>query len=139
MTARAFAFLLLIACVGKTQAQRLDSVHVFRAALGTKCTTAKAEANAWKCQRSRTSYLSIAGSEVQAINEALSTAKLDKHKPGQLEVAGLGFGYAKGAMHAFAITAGAEKVIDLTTRREFVLTGLSDRLKLKALLLTLGL
>jgi hypothetical protein len=120
-------------------AQRLDSVHVFRSPLAARCNTAKAEANAWLCHRSHTPFLSIGGAELEPINQALSTARANKHNPGQLEVAGLGFGYANGAMHAFAITAGAEKVVDLTTRREFMITDLSDRLELKALLLTLGL
>lgn len=139
MKVRSIAMLVLSMHMMEVKAQHLDSVHVFRSNLETRCSSARAEANAWRCQRSRTAFLSIAGSELHAINEALASARPDKHRPAELDVAGLGFGYSNGAMHAFAITSGAEKVIDLTNRREFAISDLADRLKLKAMLFALGL
>lgn len=131
-----FASLLVFAL----PAQHIDSVHVFRTLPAGDYTSATAEGMAWRLHRSHAAYVTLGPSVLENLNEELARHRPAEHDQAKLpSLAYLGLTYSHGAVHVACILGDLEAVVDLTARREFRMADWSDRLKLKGLLLSLGL
>lgn len=123
-----------------TSAQVIDSVRIFKAIPKAGYTTSLAETTAWKLHRSGAAYVSIGASDLQGLNEQLEKSHPAKHAHALLpQLTHLGFVYMDRAAHVFCLADEEGLIIDLTARRQFRLEDWTDRVKLRAALVALGL
>lgn len=121
-------------------AQRLDSVHIFLDSPDLAYSTSLAERTAWSLQRSATAYVRIGSTELSDLNRELEQRRPSKHAHAALPgLSHLGFVYLDKAAHAFCLADEQGLIIDLTARRQYRIEDWADRLKLRTLLLALGL
>jgi hypothetical protein len=121
-------------------AQAIDSVHVFKSIPSVGYSTSLAETTAWKLQRSGAPFVSVGASDLQGLNEQLEKRRPVKHMHAQLPgLTHIGFIYLDKAAHVFCLAEEQGLIIDLTARRQFLLEDWTDRMKLRAALVALGL
>lgn len=121
-------------------AQVIDSVRIFKAIPQAGYTTSLAETAAWKLHRSGAAYVSIGASDLQGLNEQLEKSHPARHAHALLpQLTHLGFVYMDRAAHVFCLADEEGLIIDLTARRQFRLEDWTDRVKLRAALVALGL
>lgn len=129
---------LLIAQTARSQA--IDSVHVFRSIPSAGYSTSLAETTGWRLQRSGAAYVSVGASDLQGLNEQLERHRPVKHMHARLPgLTHIGFIYLDKAAHVFCLAEDEGLIIDLTARRQFRLEDWTDRVKLRAALVALGL
>ena len=131
------AFLLAAAAA---RGQRIDSVRVFTDLPAQAWTTSGSEAAGWRLWRERATTVRAAADDLAELNKVLGTLRPEKHHHARLPgLTHLGFAYVGRALHVFCLVGDAERVIDLTARQEFSISGWTDRLKVRAWLLGMGL
>lgn len=124
----------------EVRAQRIDSVRIFLHLPQRSWTTASAEATGWQLWRQRAPAVQVPTDDLEELNTVLNGLRPLKHHHARLPaLSHLGFAYVNRGLHVFCLTDDAGRVIDLTTRHEFVIADLLDRLKVRAWLLTKGL
>ncbi len=134
------AFLLTLLSAALAHGQRIDSVRVFRELPAQAWTTSGAEATGWRLWRERASSVRATADDLAELNAVLGTLRPAKHHHARLpELSHLGFVYVGRALHVFCLVGDAERVIDLTARQEFAIADWTDRLKVRAWLLSMGL
>jgi hypothetical protein len=122
------------------QAQAIDSVRIFKSIPRAGYSTSLAETTGWKLQRSGAPYVSVGASDLQGLNEQLEKRRPVKHTHTQLPgLTHIGFIYLDKAAHVFCLADEEGLIIDLTARRQFRLEDWTDRMKLRAALVALGL
>ena len=138
---RWIAPLLLSTLIVQTvRSQTIDSIHVFRSIPSLGYSTSLAETTGWKLQRSGTGYVSVGSADLQGLNGQLDKRRPVKHMHAQLPgLTHIGFLYLDKAAHVFCLAEEQGLIIDLTARRQFLLEDWTDRMKLRAALLALGL
>lgn len=120
--------------------QRIDSVRVFRQVPAQAWTTSTAESAGWRLWRSHAATVQAAADDLAELNAVLGNMRPVKHHHARLpELSHLGFAYVGRALHVFCLVGDAERVIDLTARQEFTIADWTDRLKVRAWLLSMGL
>lgn len=135
------ALLFLAACATLIgHAQRIDSVHIFQAIPRLAYSTSLAETTGWHLQRSGATYVTIGPADLANVNEGLAQRKPTKHEHTALPgLSHLGFAYLGKAAHVFCLADDDALIIDLTARRQFRFEDWTDRVKLRAALVALGL
>lgn len=120
--------------------QIIDSVRIFRYIPHAGYSTSLAETTGWKLQRSGTPCVSVGTSELQGLNEQLEERRPVKHVHSPIPgLTHIGFLYLDKAAHVFCLAEEESLIIDLTARRQFRLEDWTDRMKLRAALVALGL
>lgn len=122
------------------RSQAVDSVHVFKAIPSVTYSTSLAETTGWKLQRAGAPFVSVGASDLVDINRDLEQRRPARHVHTTLRsVSHLGFIYLDKAAHVFCLADDESLIIDLTARRQYRIEDWTDRMKLKATLLALGL
>lgn len=136
----------VIACVaallapGGARGQRIDSVRIFTSVPAREWNTSGAEAAGWRLWREHAPSVRAAAADLAELNKVLGGMRPVKHRHARLPgLTHLGFAYVGRALHVFCLVGDAERVIDLTARQEFTIAGWTDRLKVRAWLLGMGL
>ena len=136
------AGLMLLVCwmVSASQAQRIDSVHIFRTLPEQRYNSASAATMAWRLQQQRAPFATVTGEAIERMNDALAERPVQRHQTRDLpSLAHLGMLYTRGGIHVVGIMRDGDMLVDLTSRREVHIDDWSDRLQVRTLLLSLGL
>lgn len=121
-------------------AQVIDSVHVFVSIPHAAYSTSLAETTGWKLQHSGAAYISVGAADLEGLNEELEERRPVKHMHSSLPgLTHIGFLFIDKAAHVFCLSEEQGLIIDLTARRQFMLEDWTDRVKLRAALMALGL
>ena len=124
-----------LALAGNAQAQRLYSVHVFRALPPGHYTSASANALAWKLDREHAPYRAIRGDAMATVAEAMTSYQPSKHTyrdlPTLTHVAMAWYG---GRPLAFGVADDMDLVINFTAGTEYRISGMTDRIRVRALI-----
>ena len=136
---RTFSLLLvglsLILGVCRVQAQQLDSIHIFNKLPPGHYTSASANALAWKLDREHAPYRAIKGDAMATVAEAMKSYQPNKHTyrdlPTLSHVAMAWFG---GRPIAFGVADDMDLVINFTARTEYRISGMTDRIRVRALI-----
>jgi hypothetical protein len=125
----------LIAMVCTAQAQHLDSIHVFNKLPPGHYTSASANALAWKLDREHAPYRSIRGDAMATVEEAMTSYQPGRHVyrdlPTLTHVAMAWYG---GRPIAFGVADDMDLVINFTARTEYRISGMTDRIRVRALI-----
>ena len=139
-----FSILLAFVIVGavpiEVNAQRIDSVHVFRAITRAAYTSASANALAWRLHHAHADHVTLKGDEMAAVHEGLAQYTPMPHLPGPLpDVTHLAMLFTNGRPVALGITEDLDLVINFTARKEYRISSFTDHLRVRAILAELML
>lgn len=119
---------------------QIDSVRIFRNIPQQRYSSSLAETVAWRLQHAGAAYISIGTADLAGLNSELAERRPTKHVHAALPgLTHIGFFYINKAAHVFCLADEQGLIVDLTARRQYRLEGWTDRVKLRALLLALGL
>ena len=125
---------------GPLNGQAIDSLRIFTSIPATAYTTSLAEKTGWRLLRERTAFVPVGAEQLGELNASLRGRGLQKHTHQDLPgLSHLGFVYYDRRAHVFCLSLDDGLVVDLTARRQFRLEDWTERLKLKAALLAIGL
>lgn len=137
---RAIALLLFVTGMSAASAQVIDSVRIFRSIPQAGYSTSLAEKTGWQLRHTGAAFVSVGPSELEGLNEQLGKRRPVKHVHSALPgLSHIGFIYLDKAAHVFCLAEEEGLIIDLTARRQFRLEDWTDRMKLRAALVALGL
>ncbi len=119
---------------------QIDSVHIFRNIPEQRYSSSLAETTGWRLRHAGAAYVPIGTTDLAGLNAELAERRPVKHVHMALTgLTHLGFFYIGKAAHVFCLADDEGLIIDLTARRQYVLEDWTDRVKVRALLLALGL
>ncbi len=125
----------LVALACTAHAQRLDSIHVFNKLPPGHYTSASANALAWKLDRDHAPYRAINGEAMTTVAQAMTSYQPSKHTyrdlPTLTHVAMAWYG---GRPIAFGVADDMDLVINFTARTEYRISGMTDRIRVRALI-----
>lgn len=126
---------LLVPLALAVKAQRIDSVHVFKWKADGRQTAASAHTLGWHLHLSKAPYTTLKGAEIATVTEAIGTYKPVRNVPGPLPDLGhLAMVYYGGRPVVFGVTEDLERLINLTARREYRISGWEEHVYIRALL-----
>jgi hypothetical protein len=133
---RATGLLLLLFLSGTmVRAQRIDSVHVFKWTPDGQQTVASAHTLGWRLHLEKAPHTTLKGEELATVTEAVQTYKPVKQVPGPLPDLGhIAMIFSGGRPMVFGVTQDLERLINLTARREYRISGWEDHLYIRSLL-----
>jgi hypothetical protein len=135
-----YVFIWPVLSIAPAPAQTIDSLHIFRSIPVAVYSTSLAETMGWRLQRERAPFVSIGADQIKDLNDDLLARKPVKHAHRYLPgLSHLGFVYYDKRAHVFCLSTEEGLIVDLTARRQFRLEDWTDRAKMKAVLLALGL
>lgn len=116
-------------------AQQLDSVHVYQWRPDGQQTVASAHTLGWRLHNEKAPYTTLKGAELVTVTEVMGSYKPSRPLHGPLpDLAHLGMVFSGGRPMVFGVTEDLERMINLTARREYVISGWSEHLYVRALL-----
>ncbi len=137
---RPIAVLLSIMVAMALPAQVIDSVRIFRSIPRIGYSTSLAETTGWHLRRSGSAFITVGAPDLEGLNQQLVERRPVKHDHSALpDLSHIGFIYLGKAAHVFCLAQEEGLIIDLTARREIRLESWTERMKLRAALVALGL
>ncbi len=131
---------LLAISIGPLPAQLIDSLRIFTSIPAARYTTSLAETTGWRLMHTGASCVSIGPEQLTDLNTGLRERKPVKHPHSDLPtLSHIGFIYYDKRAHVFCLSEEDGLLVDLTARRQFRLEDWTERVKLKAVLMALGL
>ena len=128
------AIMLYMAGVVGT-AQRIDSIHVFRQLPSRQCTSATANATAWALYRKNATYTAAKGERMATASEAMKSYTPLRHSFRPLPtLQHLAMGWSGGRPFTLGVADDLDLVINFTARTEYRISGMTDRIRVRALL-----
>lgn len=119
---------------------QIDSVRIFRDIPQQGYSSSLAETVAWRLRHAGAASISIGTADLAALNSELAERRPAKHVHAALPgLTHIGFLYVNKAAHVFCLADDLGLIVDLTARRQYRIEDWTDRVKLRALLLALGL
>lgn len=116
-------------------AQRIDSIHVFKQLPQGQYTSASANTMAWALFRKHAAYTSVLGDRMATATEAMKSYTPQRHNfrplPGLQYLA---MGWSGGRPFTLGVAEDLDLVINFTARTEYRISGMTDRIKVRALL-----
>ena len=136
---RTLALQLLGLClfmgVGAVQAQRIDSIHVFKQLPPGKYTSASANATAWKLYRNHAPFTVVKGQQMSTAGEAMKSYAPDRHIFRELPgLEHLAMGWSGGRPFTLGVADDMDLVINFTAGTEYRISGMTDRIRVRALI-----
>lgn len=134
---RALTLLLfgLCVCVCHAQAQRIDSLHVFKKLPPGKYTSASANAMAWKLDREHAPYTVVKGQQMNTAGEAFKSYAPTRHIFRELPgLQHLALGWSGGRPFTLGVSDDLDLVVNFTARTEYRISGMTDRMRVRALI-----
>jgi hypothetical protein len=133
---RGFGLFVLLFLLGtKAVAQRIDSVHVFKWEPDGRQTVASAHTLGWRLHLEKAPHTTLKGGELSTVTEAVQTYKPVKQAPGPLPDLGhIAMVFSGGRPLVFGVTQDLERLINLTARQEYRISGWEEHLYIRSLL-----
>lgn len=133
---RAYVLLMLLSLLVMTaDAQRIDSVHVFKWEPDGRQTVASAHTLGWRLHLQKAPHTTLKGGELSTVTEAAQTYKPVKQAPGPLPDLGhIAMVFSGGRPLVFGVTRDLERLINLTARQEYRISGWEEHLYIRSLL-----
>lgn len=117
------------------QSQRIDSMHVFKKLPPGKYTSASANAMAWKLYRELAPHTVVKGQRVSTATEALQSYAPARHIFRELPgLQHLAMGWSGGRPFTLGVADEMDLVINFTARTEYRISGMTDRIRVRALI-----
>ena len=117
------------------QSQRIDSIHVFKKLPPGKYTSASASAMAWKLDRNKAPYTVVKGQQMSTAGEAMKSYAPDRHIFRELPgLQHLAIGWSGGRPFSLGVADDLDLVINFTARTEYRISGMTDRIRVRALI-----
>ncbi|MGB3870838.1 MAG: hypothetical protein WBG34_07885 [Flavobacteriales bacterium] len=127
--------LCLTTAVCQAQSQRIDSIHVFKKLPPGKYSSASANAMAWKLYRDHAQYTVVKGQRMSTATEAMQSYAPARHifrdLPGLQHLA---MGWSGGRPFTLGVADDMDLVINFTARTEYRISGMTDRIRVRALI-----
>ena len=121
--------------VSHAQAQRIDSLHVFKTVPPGKYNSATANAMAWKLGRSNAPYTLVKGQQMTTGGEVLKSYAPARHLFRELpDLQHLAMGWSGGRPFTLGVAEDMDLVINFTARTEYRISGMTDRIRVRALI-----
>lgn len=137
---RALVSVLLSITAGVLSGQTIDSLRIFTSIPAARYTTSLAERTGWQLLHDRAAFVPIGPEQLADLNERLTTRRPVKHIHQDLPgLSHIGFVYYDRRAHVFCLSQDDGLVVDLTARRQFRMEDWAERMRLKAVLMALGL
>jgi hypothetical protein len=116
-------------------AQRIDSIHVFKQLPPGNYSSASANATAWALYRKHAAFTSVRGDRMATAREAMASYVPYPHTYRPLpNLYRLAMGFSGGRPFTLGITDDLDLVINFTSRTEYRIAGMTDRVRVRALL-----
>lgn len=116
-------------------AQRIDSIHVFKHLPAGQYTSATANATAWLLYRKHAAFTNVKGTRMTTATEAMKSFTPLRHNfrplPGLQYLA---MGFSGGRPFTMGVADDLDLIINFTARTEYRISGMTDRIKVRALL-----
>lgn len=127
--------LLLWSGVFHAFAQRIDSIHVFKRLPPGEYTSASANAMAWKLYRDHAPYTGVKGQQMTTAGEAMNSYAPARHDFRRLpSLEHLAMGWSGGRPFTLGVADDMDLVINFTARTEYRISGMTDRIRVRALI-----
>ncbi len=128
-----FVVLFLLALA--SGAQHIDSVHVFKWEPDGRQTVASAHTLGWRLHLEKAPHTTLKGGELSTVTEAIRTYKPVKQVPGPLpDLRHIAMVFSGGRPMVFGVTQDLERLINLTARREYRISGWEEHVYIRSLL-----
>ncbi len=132
---RSIPAIILFLLVAPLQAQRIDSIHVFKQLPSGHYTSASANAMAWQLYRGNAAFTVVKGERMATAAEAMKSYTVQRHNfrdlPSLTKVA---MGFSGGRPFTLGVADDMDLVINFTARTEYRISGMTDRIRVRALL-----
>ena len=116
-------------------AQQLDSVHVYQWKADGQQTVASAHTLGWRLHNEKAPYTTLKGAELATVTEAMASYEPSRPLHGPLpDLVHLGMVFSGGRPMVFGVSEDLERMINLTARREYVISSWSEHLHVRAFL-----
>lgn len=116
-------------------AQRIDSIHVFKQLPPGAYTSASANAMAWQLHRARAPYTLVNGARMATARQAMESYRPGRHTSRPLPALyKLAMAWSGGRPFTLGVMDDLDLVVNFTARTEYRLTGVADRVRVRALL-----
>ncbi len=117
------------------QSHRIDSLHVFKKLPPGKYTSATANAMAWKLEREHAPYTVVKGQQMNTAGEAFKSYAPTRHIFRELPgLQHLAMGWSGGRPFTLGVADDLDLVINFTARTEYRISGMTDRIRVRALI-----
>ncbi|HPF90916.1 MAG: hypothetical protein H6590_09195 [Flavobacteriales bacterium] len=127
--------LLAVLLAGGAHAQPIDSIHVFARLPAGAWTSASANAQAWKLHRDHAPHRTVKGKDIAIVREAMELYRPERHTFGPLpDLSHVAMLYSGGRPVVLGVDDDLGRVIDLTSRKEYRISTVSEHLQVRALL-----
>lgn len=127
--------IILVLLTAPATAQRIDSIHVFKQLPQGHYTSASANATAWALYRKNTAFTVVKGERMSTASEAMKSYTPLRHNfrplPGLQHLA---MGWSGGRPFTLGVADDMDLVINFTARTEYRISGMTDRIRVRALL-----
>ncbi|MCB0773327.1 MAG: hypothetical protein KDB93_08125 [Flavobacteriales bacterium] len=126
---------LALVAVLSAHAQRLDSIHVFKRLPQGHYTSASANALAWQLLRGRAPFTTVTGDRMATAREAMTGYLPARHTFRNLPtLTHVAIAWSGGRPVALGVADDLDLIINFTARTEYRISGMTDRIKVRALL-----
>lgn len=127
--------LMMFLILSWASAQRIDSIHVFKHLPAGQYTSATANATAWLLYRKHAAFTNVKGTRMTTATEAMKSYAPLRHQfrplPGLQYLA---MGFSGGRPFTMGVADDLDLIINFTARTEYRISGMTDRIKVRALL-----
>ena len=118
-----------------SNAQHIDSIHVFQRLPDGQWTSAAAHAFAWKLHHQKAPFRSLRGAEIAEAKEAKALYTPERHTYGPIpELTHVAMVFTGGRPTALGVTDDLDRVINFTARKEYRISSISEHVQVRALL-----
>lgn len=132
---RCLLMFIALNAVRPVLAQRIDSIHVFKHLPAGQYTSATANATAWALYRKHAACTAVKGARMSTATEAMKSYAPLRHNfrplPGLQYLA---MGFSGGRPFTLGVADDLDLIINFTARTEYRISGMTDRIKVRALL-----
>lgn len=126
---------LLLLLVSPLYAQRIDSIHVFKQLPPGTYTSASANATAWALHRNLAAFTTVKGERMATARQAMKSYSPTRHTFQPLPTLQyLAMGFSGGRPFTMGVADDLDLVINFTARTEFRISGMTDRMRVRALM-----
>ena len=124
-----------LSIVAPACAQEIDSVHVFQWQNDGRQTATSANRLVWQLHREQAPHTTLKGEELSTVNDAVKEYKPSRQVPSALpDLAHVAMVFSRGRTIAFGVTDDLERLINLTSMREYHISTWSEHVYVRALM-----
>lgn len=127
--------ILMGSCPVLSCVQSIDSIHVFQRLADGQWTSASAHAFAWKLHQQNEPFRSVRGADIAVVEEAMALYEPVRHVYGPIpELTHVAMVFSGGRPTVLGVTDDLDRVINVTARKEYRISSISEHMQVRALL-----